>query len=84
MRQPFSLSVSWFGIASVAFTLAFWIYVNLPFAAHSQRLSVVFLGILSCGIPASLIAAWRGSKLWLIALLGPLSGWLLVLTFWND
>ena len=84
MKRHFTLPRNWFGIASVLFTLAFWTYVNLPFAAHSQRLNVAFLGILSCGIPAALIAARRGSKLWLISLLGPLSGWMLVLTFWND
>jgi hypothetical protein len=65
----------------VLFTLARWTYVNLPFEAHSRGLSVAFLGILSCGIPSALIAARRGSKLWLISLLGPLSGWMLVLTF---
>ncbi|HSZ60540.1 MAG TPA: hypothetical protein VK828_02005 [Terriglobales bacterium] len=84
MKRVSCLEVNSFGIASVVFTLAFWVYVNLPFHQHSQHLAVLFLGILSCGIPASLIAAWRGSKLWLIALLGPLSGWLLVLTFIND
>jgi hypothetical protein len=84
MKQLSSLPVNLFGVASVAFTLAFWIYVNLPFRLHSYHLDVACLVILSCGILAALIAAWRGSKLWLIALLGPLSGWLLVLTFWND
>jgi hypothetical protein len=84
MKHLSSFSAHLFGVASLAFTLAFWIYVNLGFPRHSYHLDVASVVILSCGIPASLIAAWRGSKLWLIALLGPLSGWILILTFIND
>jgi hypothetical protein len=84
MKQLSSLQVNLFGVGSVVFTLAFWVYVGLPFPRHSYYLNWVFLFFLSCGVPAALIAAWRGSRLWLIALIGPLSGWLLVLTFIND
>ena len=86
MKRPSSLPVNWFGVASVVFTLAFWIYVDSPHMGtrYSIYVDVAFVGILSCSVPASLIAAWRGSKFWLIALLGPLSGWMLIWNFKND
>jgi hypothetical protein len=84
MKQRSSLPVNWFGIASVLCTVAFWIYVDSPHPRYSVYLDVAFVGILSCSVPASLIAAWRGSKLWLITLLGPLSGWMLIWSFRND
>jgi hypothetical protein len=79
MNRRFQMN--WFGIASIVFSLAFQIYVHAPLSPrHSVYIDVAFVGIMSCAVPAALIAAWRGSKLWLLSLLGPLSGWMLVLS----
>jgi hypothetical protein len=79
MKRLFQMN--WFGIASIASPLAFQIYVRAPLGQrHSIYIDVAFVGIMTCAIPAALIAAWRGSKLWLLSLLGPLSGWMLVLS----
>jgi len=80
MRRPSLLPINWFGLASIVFSVAFWIYVHLPLPPHSIYMDVAFVGIMSCALPTALIAAWRGSKLWLIALVGPLSGWMFVLS----
>ena len=75
------LQMNWFGIASIVFSLAFQIYVRAPLGQrHSIYIDVAFVGIMTCAIPAALIAAWRGSKLWLLSLFGPVSGWMLVLS----
>jgi hypothetical protein len=87
MDSESGLRWNWFGIASVVFTLAFWIYIASPSAGRSPYLkymNVISLGILTLAIPASIVAARRGSKLWLISLLGPLSTLFLVWTFYND
>jgi hypothetical protein len=79
MKQMFKMN--WFGIASIVSSLAFQIYVRTPPGPqHSIYVDVAFVGIMTCAVPAALIAAWRGSKLWLLSLLGPLSGWMLVLS----
>ena len=79
MKQMFEMN--WFGIASIVFSLAFQIYVRAPLGPqHSIYIDVAFVGIMTCAVPAALIAAWRESKLWLLSLLGPLAGWMLVLT----
>ncbi len=78
MKQP--LQMNWFGIASVVFWLAFWIYAHAPLGPHSIYTDVGFVGVMTCAIPAAFIAAWRSSKFWLLSLLGPLSGWMLVLS----
>jgi hypothetical protein len=79
MKQRFQMN--WFGIASIVFSLAFQIYVRAPLGPeHSIYIDVAFVGIMICAVPAAVIAAWRGSKLWLLSLLGPLSGWRLVLS----
>jgi hypothetical protein len=75
------LQMSWFGIAGIVFSLAFQIYVRAPLGQrHSIYIEVAFVGIMTCAVPAAVIAAWRGSKLWLLSLLGPLAGWMLVLS----
>ena len=85
MKQPSNFQMNWFGVISVVFSLIFWIYVHIPpRPLHSIYIDVAFVGIMSCAIPAAIIAAWRGSKLWLIALLGPLSGWMLLLSLLHD
>jgi hypothetical protein len=61
--------------------VAFWIYAHLSLTHYSIYRPIymrVAFGILLCGIPTALIATWRGSKLWLIAVLGPLWGWMLL------
>jgi hypothetical protein len=79
MKRLFQMN--WFGIAGIVFSLAFQIYVRAPLGPqHSVYIDVAFVGIMTCAIPAALIAAWRGSKLWLLSLVGPLSGWMLVLS----
>jgi len=79
MKQMFEMN--WFGIASIVFSLVFQIYVRAPLRPqHSVYIDVAFVGVMTCAVPAALIAAWRGSKLWLLSLLGPLAGWMLVLT----
>jgi hypothetical protein len=79
MERRFQLN--WFGIASIVFSVAFQIYVRAPLGPHhSIYIDVAFVGIMTCAVPAALIAAWRGSKLWLLSMLGPLSGWMLVLS----
>jgi hypothetical protein len=73
--------MNWFGLASIVFSLAFQIYVRVPpIPQHSIYIDVAFVGIMTCAVPAGVIAAWRGSKLWLLSLLGPLWGWMLVLS----
>jgi hypothetical protein len=44
-------------MASVAFSLAFWVYFHLILPPHSIYIDVAFVGVLGCGIPAALIAA---------------------------
>jgi hypothetical protein len=80
VRHEANVRDDWFGIASIVFSLAFWIYAHSPRGPHSIYSDVAFVGIMTCAVPAALIAAWRGSKLWLLSLLGPLSGWMLVLS----
>ena len=56
--------VNWFGIASIVFSQTFQIYVRAPLGPrYSVYIDVAFVGIMSCAVPAALIAAWRGSKL---------------------
>jgi len=84
VKSPHSLRLNWFGIASILSTLAFRLYAFRSHGNFSVYLDVAFVGILTLGIPASALAAWRGSKLWLITLLGPLWGWLFILTLSRD
>jgi hypothetical protein len=81
MKEAVHFQANWFGITSIIFSLAFWIYAHAPLPhQHSVYIDAALVGIMSCAIPTALIAAWRGSKWWLLALLGPLLGWVLILT----
>jgi hypothetical protein len=81
VKQAPKYQVNWFGISSVLCTLSFWIYAHAqPVPLHSIYIDVASIGIMTCAIPAALIAAWRGSRWWLAALLGPLVGWMFLLS----
>jgi hypothetical protein len=74
-----------FGIASVALSALFWFYVRLRFGpnAFTQSPHVEFVlwpGILIAAAIAAAVATLRGTKWWLLALLGPLPGAALILS----
>jgi hypothetical protein len=84
MKRPSGIAVNWSGVTSVVSTLAFWAYIALRLPPYSYNLNWVYLGILACGTIATILAARRGSKLWLISLVGQLPGWILFFAFFND
>ena len=74
-----------FGIASVVLSLAFWIYAESGIGPNafteSPYVSYLFLpGLLVIAALLSLAAAIWGTKLWLIAMIGPVAGALLLFT----
>jgi hypothetical protein len=73
-----------FGITSILLSLAFWVYVYLPRdAANPHRFDVrveIPLAALARALLTALIAAIRGSKWWLLALVGPVFGGMLILS----
>ena len=69
---------NWFGLASGALQLAFWLYMFQPISPahaldHLLNLDLV-LGLLGASCLAALIAAILGSRQWLLALVGPAFG----------
>jgi hypothetical protein len=67
------------GIVSVSLSVLFWFYVDSNFgpSAFTRRPCVEFVllpGVLMGASIAAVIAAALGSKWWLLALIGPLSG----------
>jgi hypothetical protein len=74
-----------FRIASVALSALFWFYVRLGFGPNvfTQSPHVEFVlwpGILIAAAIVAVVATLKGTKWWLLALLGPLSGAVLILS----
>jgi hypothetical protein len=74
---------SWLGVASVALSVCFWFYVRSGWGPNQFTRSpyvwfVLLPAILAASAVAALAAAMRGSKWWLFALVGPVSGALLM------
>ena len=61
-----------FGIASLVLSVAFWAYVYTAKDVPSASNIVGLVAALGGAFIAALIAAVRGSKWWLLALLSPL------------
>jgi hypothetical protein len=73
------------GIVSLVLTVAFWIYVKSGIGPNAFTRSPYVLYVLLPGmlVVAALVAAgaaFQGSKWWLLALVGPASGALLLFT----
>ena len=73
------------GLASVVLSACFWFYVHSTFGPNAFTRSpyvtfVLLPAILVAATAAAIAAALRGSKWWLLALIGPLVGTLLMLT----
>ena len=74
---------SWLGVTSIVLSTCFWLYVRSDFGPNAFTRSpyvwfVLLPTILVAASVAALVAAVRGSKWWLFALVGPLSGALLM------
>ena len=72
------------GIFSVLLSVLFWFYVRSGFGpnAFTKSLYVWFVllpGVLIAAAIAAIVAALRGTKWWLVALIGPLAGAMLLL-----
>ena len=71
------------GILSVGLFLCFWVYVHSSFGPNSFTRSpyvwfVLLPAILLAAAISAVAAALRGSKWWYLALLGPVSGAMLM------
>jgi hypothetical protein len=72
---------NWFGLAGVAFLLAFWLYVFHPRAGPEDYYlpMEVLLALLGLSSLMLVLAALLGSRWWLGLLVGPLLGGLFLL-----
>lgn len=73
------------GLVSVVLSACFWLYTHSTFGPNAFTRSpyvtfVLLPAILVAATAAAIAAALRGSKWWLLALIGPLVGTLLMLT----
>jgi hypothetical protein len=72
------------GIFSVLLSILFWFYVRSGFGPNAFTQSpyvwfVLLPGVLVVAAIAAIVAALRGTKWWLVALIGPLTGAMLLL-----
>jgi len=68
-----------FGLASLLCSLAFWAYISIPVTASrvpaSTYITFIVLPLdLVVAFAAAIIAAAKGSRWWLLALLAPIVG----------
>jgi hypothetical protein len=73
------------GLSSVILTLAFWIYAHSSIGPNAFSRSpyvnyILLPGMLVVAALVAIAAAFQGSKWWLLALVGPASGALLLFT----
>jgi len=74
---------NWFGICSVALSITFWVYMNLPLDPRNPGgyLSLgLLVTILTAALVSAVLAGLMGSRLWLVAAVGPLVGGMFLLS----